>query len=398
MRSIFKPVLLAILFVTSFAAVVPAEAAISNCLPDGTQSGGAKYRICMPEPGRWNGDLVLFAHGYVAFNEPIRIPDDQLMLSDGTSLATIANALGFAFAVTSYSKNGLAVREGLNDVRDLVTIFTSTVGSPGYVYLVGGSEGGIVTALAIEQFPGTFSGGLATCGPVGNFRTQIEYIGNFRVVFDYFFPGVLPGRGDQIPDVLIDNWDSVYVPAIKAAIAAHPNRVAQLLRVTRAPVGSDPATVEQTVLGLLWYSTFGTNDAIKVLGGQPFGNRQRWYRGSSNDLRLNLLVDRFDANEPPLVEIERHYQTTGALKVPLVTMHTTGDQIIPYWHESIYRSKTRSTGSDALHHNIPILRYGHCNFKAAEVLLGFGLLVHRVTGAAVETITGAKLDLAGPVD
>lgn len=397
MRAMSKVVLLGISLITSFAPVASAEAATSNCLPDGTQRSGAKYRICMPAPGRWNGNLILFAHGYVAFNQPIGIPEDQLMLPDGTSLPEIANALGFAFAVTSYSKNGLAVQEGLNDLRDLVTIVTSTVGSPRYVYLVGASEGGIITALAIEQYPGTFSGGLATCGPIGNFRKQIDYIGDFRVVFDYFFPGVLSGQADQIPDVLIDNWDSVYVPAIKAAIAAHPDRVAQLLRVTKAPIGSEPATEEETVLGVLWYSTFATNDAIEVLGGQPFGNRHRWYTGSSHDLLLNLLVDRFDAEVPPLIEIQQSYQTTGVLTVPLVTMHTIGDQIIPYWHEPTYKFKTTLAGSDALHDNIPILRYGHCNFKAGEVVVGFGLLIHRVTGAALETITGAALDLAGSV-
>jgi len=30
---------------------------ISACVADGTQSSGALYRICMPEPGCWDGDL-----------------------------------------------------------------------------------------------------------------------------------------------------------------------------------------------------------------------------------------------------------------------------------------------------------------------------------------------------
>ena len=34
---------------------------------------------------------------------------------------------------------------------------------------------------------------LALCGPVGDFAGQIDYLGDFRVLFDYFFPGVIPG-------------------------------------------------------------------------------------------------------------------------------------------------------------------------------------------------------------
>src|SRR5262245_58858423 len=78
-----------------------------TCEPDGVQASGAIYRICMPAV--WNGDLVLYAHGYVGAGEPVAIPENQLSLPDGTSVPGIVNALGFAFATTSYSTNGLAV-------------------------------------------------------------------------------------------------------------------------------------------------------------------------------------------------------------------------------------------------------------------------------------------------
>jgi hypothetical protein len=96
------------------------------CDPDGTQSSGAIYRICMPTaPGNpaWNGDLLIFAHGYVSPTKPIGIPEDQLKLSDETSLPEAVNALGYAFATTSYSVNGLAIRQGVADLVDLVDIF-----------------------------------------------------------------------------------------------------------------------------------------------------------------------------------------------------------------------------------------------------------------------------------
>jgi pimeloyl-ACP methyl ester carboxylesterase len=328
----------------------------------------------MPDAGQWNGDLVLYAHGYVAFNGSPGIPEDQLKLPDGTSVPGIINGLGFAFATTGYSKNGLAVLEGVDDLLDLVGIFSSTLGQPQHVYLVGPSEGGIVTALSIERHPEVYSGGLAACGPIGNFRSQVDHIGDFRVVFDYFFPELIPGPPDAVPPDVITNWDAVYVPRIKDAIAANPSATAQLLRVTQAPIGDDPATVEKTVIDVLWYNVFGTNDAKTELRGQPYDNLDRLYQGSDNDLLLNLGAQRMTAEAPALAAMQP-YETTGELSRPLVTLHTLGDPIIPYSHEVLYWLKTLATGSGPRLVSLPVVRYGHCQFTAAEVVFGFFVLL-----------------------
>src|ERR1041385_8088329 len=103
------------------------------------------------------------------------------------------------------------------------------------------------------------------------------------------------------------NWFSQYVPAITAALAANPQGAAQVIRVMRAPVTSDPATVAETILGALWYNIFATNDAL-----------------------LNQKVQRFSADPVAAAAIAAHYETSGKLKMPEVTLHTTGDPIVPY--------------------------------------------------------------------
>ena len=65
------------------------------CDPDGVQESGAVYRICMPIFPPWNSDLVVFAHGYVSPTEPVGIPEDQMTLPGGITLASIANSLGY---------------------------------------------------------------------------------------------------------------------------------------------------------------------------------------------------------------------------------------------------------------------------------------------------------------
>jgi pimeloyl-ACP methyl ester carboxylesterase len=353
----------------------------ANTCEDGPQASGAVYRICMPEPEEWNGALVIYAHGYVAFNEPVGIPENHLVLPDGTSIPDIMNGLGFAFATSSYSTNGLAMREGVEDVRDLVDIFRARHGEPRRVYLGGASEGGLVTALALERFPEAFDGGLAACGPVGSFRQQVNYMGDFRVVFDYFFPDVLPGTFIDIPQEVIDNWEAVYEPAVASALAAEPRAADQLLRVTRVPTDRrDPDSAIDTMVNVLWYNVFGANDAATKLGGQPFDNSRRIYLGSRNDFRLNRRIERYEADAAAVEEINTHYETSGQLASPLVSLHTTGDPVVPYWHAMLYRAKALSGPSPLLYSNIPIVRYGHCNFKISEVLAAFALLVLKVTG------------------
>jgi pimeloyl-ACP methyl ester carboxylesterase len=381
MKRTLNLLLLVISFVIGLTlSPFPAHAGPLDGCEEGVQESGALYAICMPAEGKWNGDLVVFGHGYVSPFEELAIPEDQLVLPDGTTVPGLVTSLGFAFAVTSYSKNGLAVKEGVSDVVDLVGIFRDSHPSPRHVFLVGASEGGIITALAAERHPDVFSGAMALCGPVGDFCKQINYWGDFKVIFDYFFPNVLPGSPAGVPEYVIENWAD-YQAAVINALTSNPHAKEQLLRVTKAPIDpSDPNSVLETALGILWYNVFATNDGIAVLKGKPFDNTRRIYTGSDNDLRLNLLVKRYKADQAALNEMAAYYQTSGRLRIPLVTMHTTGDPIVPYWHEPIYRLKALLNGSSLLHTNIPVFRYGHCEFKAEELLAGFALMVLKTTG------------------
>lgn len=384
-RSINLAVILALLI-----AMVPVGTAQAQPIPDfciqGTHAGVAEFLICVPED--WNGDLIVYAHGYVAFNEPIGIPWDQLILPDGTLLPEIITDLGFAFATTSYSVNGLAIKEGIAEVVDIVDVFESLYSVPNLVLLGGVSEGGIITALAVEQHPEVFDGGLSTCGPIGDFIGQVNYWGNFRIAFDYFFPDLLPGDPTGIPDDVIENWDEVYKPALTTAINDNPQKTTQLLSVGKAPIDpDDPDSIVNTVVdGLLWYNVFATNDGIDKLGGQPFDNQDHFYNGLVNMYKMNKNVARYAADQAALDEIEANYQTTGDLAVPLVTLHTTGDEIVPYWHEILYKQKVKANGDEALYAHIPALRYGHCMFEVNEVVAGLAILLWKVNGQELEGV------------
>jgi pimeloyl-ACP methyl ester carboxylesterase len=325
--------------------------------------------ICVPALG-WNGQLVVYAHGYVAPGLPLDFY--QLTTPDGTPIPPLVQSLGFAFATTSYRQNGLAILEGAADVRELVAAFSASHPAPTRVHVAGISEGGLVATLLAERSPNTFSSAVAACAPIGNFRLQVNYIGDFRVLFDYFFPGLIPGSAIAIPPEVIALWQSLYVPTIGAALQAHPPRALELMRVSHAAY--DPAdftTVVRTAINILTYNIISTNDASLKLGGNPYGNRFTWYFGSSNDLRLNLSVRRFAAAPQALRALEP-YETNGDLRIPLVTLHTTADETVPFAHELLYLPKVDGSERGRFV-PIPINRYGHCAFTANELLGSFVL-------------------------
>jgi pimeloyl-ACP methyl ester carboxylesterase len=357
----------------SVASTASAQPIPGTCDEGQFDTTGARWKICVPLAG-WNHNLIVFAHGYV-FDVPGAGLDFFDTLPDGTSLSTLTQSLGFAYATTSYRQNGLAILEGTDDVRDVVALFKSRVGDPVRTFMTGASEGGLVATLLAERSPELFTGAYALCGPIGSFREQVNYVGDFRVLFDYFFPGVFFGSAVDIAPADVQMWLAGITPALIAArLQAEPQKAIELMRTARAAF--DPAnltTIGQTTLTVLRYNILGFDDAVSKLGGQPFDNRLRLYLGSSNDFRLNRLVPRFAA-DAAAVQALRSYNTSGALSIPLVTLHTTSDEAVPFGHELLYLVKVRPTARGRFI-PLPVFRYGHCNLTSQEILTGLGVLL-----------------------
>ena len=61
-----------------------------------------------------------------------------------------------------------------------------------------------------------------------------------------------------------------------------------------------------------------------------------------------------------------------------MSLHTTGDPIIPFWQQTLYQLKALAASAPFV--GFPVSRYGHCTFTENEVLAGFSLLVLETTG------------------
>jgi hypothetical protein len=232
-----------------------------------------------------------------------------------------------------------------------------------------------VATLVAERFPALFTGAYAICGPIGSFKYEIDYLTDFRVLFDYFFPGVFAGTAVNVLPADVEGWLSGDIQrAVRTRLRAQPGRAHELMRTARAAFDpQDSATIAATTLAVLQYNVLGAGDLQRKLGGNAYDNRLRWYAGSSNDLRLNLLVGRFRADAAALVAL-RPYETAGDLRVPLVSIHTTADGVTPFAHEVLYALKARPSGRGRFI-PLPVFRYGHCAFTTNELLTGLGVLL-----------------------
>jgi pimeloyl-ACP methyl ester carboxylesterase len=374
-------------------------------LPEG-EVRGAKYCVIIPRGNRWNRDLVVFAHGYV-FADPLNplkqpeIPWDQAIRGD-LNLPGILVNLGYGFAITSYRKDGLAIKEGVQDIVALVKHIKATNSRVRRIFLTGASEGGEVTTLALERYPALFAGGLSTCGPIGDFRRQVNYWGDFRVLFDQVFPAALrfpfeaglryPDSTPVViaPEVML-GWGTETAPGLVAQAVGYMVSQAQapvldqLLAASKAPYDADvPDTKLATIAGILTYNVMATNEAKVELTGNPYGN---------SGIVNGIPVEAITADQSALNEIATNYQTSGKLSRQLVVMHTTGDPIVPFWHTTLYLKKAIKAGSLGKLTLIPVSRYGHCNFTPAEAVFGFYVMVLRST---LQPFTAEQLKRALP--
>ncbi|HEY5022022.1 MAG TPA: hypothetical protein VII30_05960, partial [Gemmatimonadaceae bacterium] len=161
---------------------------------EGETGPGSLYALYIPT--QWNGDAIYYAHG-------IRPPLDPITLNDQDNFFEVRDALGalgYAFAYSSFSENGLAVKDGAQRTHQLRGLLSSELSAkPQRSYLAGYSLGALVALDLGERFPQQYDGVLAMCGMVGGTPLELQYAGDVRALFDTYYPGVLPGNVISVP-------------------------------------------------------------------------------------------------------------------------------------------------------------------------------------------------------
>lgn len=120
-------------------------------LKEGVDNKGAVYRYEVPV--NWNGDLVMYAHGFRGCVADEATGALVPLTVDNPPLREYYLARGYAWAASSYAKNCYDVKDGVESTNRLARIFKRQVGRPDKTLITGFSMGGHVTGAAIEMFP-----------------------------------------------------------------------------------------------------------------------------------------------------------------------------------------------------------------------------------------------------
>ena len=121
---------------------------------------GVPYKIKVPT--NWNKILLVYAHGYIRYDSPTLVPIEIKIneLTSGTDLEKGLLDRGYALAASSYRNAGWAVKEGIEDTKNLTEFFSEHVKKPKLTILWGSSMGSAVTLKSIEDHADIYDGAI----------------------------------------------------------------------------------------------------------------------------------------------------------------------------------------------------------------------------------------------
>lgn len=359
-----------------------ADASIWKREIQGSTEPGALYALYVPR--HWNKEVIYYAHGIKPANAPVELPT-----ADGIiPLRDELGKLGYALAYSSFKENGWAVKDGAQRTVELRDVFESNFGTVKHSYVMGHSMGGLIAEDVAESNPGQYDGTLAMCAPLGGAVSQINYLGDVRVLFDWFYRGAMPGNVLYVPP----GADVVgALNAVPGIVSANPNGLGAIARIKQTPLAGQTGTeLVTSLMYALNYGVGGLADLYGRTGGQPFfDNQTRTYAAAAPGLLPDALVaalndrtvgvGRFTATPSAIAYLEQYYTPTGNLSVPTVTLHTTRDPLVPIKHEAEFADAVSRSGRSALLTQQTVTGFGHCAFTTDQMVEAFRTLALQVS-------------------
>ncbi len=327
---------------------------------------GAGYAIEVPPD--WNGELVMWAHGFRGNGPELTVDAPSYGLRERFV------EQGYAWAASSYDRNGYDIASGVRSTRDLVREFRRLVGRPERTYLTGVSMGGHVTARSIEQYPSVYDGALPMCGVLGDV-TLFDYFLDHQLVAEALagidaFPPDADYATDELPRLYAALGLAPGDPAVTTP-EAQQLRAATVLDSGGVRPGADASYSywKDFLFGLNVPSTEETPvQGVAADPGVVATNVGTDYAPDA-PVALDEVVERVPAEEPRL-------RRTGALtpvaviegepRVPVLSLHDLGDLFVPFAQEQVYAAVVAANGREELLVQRAIRATGHCEFSDVE--------------------------------
>ncbi|WP_030465273.1 alpha/beta hydrolase [Lentzea aerocolonigenes] len=387
-------------------ATVITSMAVLGLVPTTAQAAAAtRYDGVLPNgatwiadvPANWNGTLLLYSHGYnpTPVNPPVNSPDPA------TAEALLAR--GYALAGSSYSRPGWVADTAAQDGLDTLQAVSGIIGKPRRAIALGTSFGGMVTGQLAERGGRRLDGAVATCGLMGGGIDLHNYqLDGSHALAQLLLPGeqvklvrfTSPAEAAATSDRMIAALDQAWTtPAGRARIALITALYQEPSWVAGQP---KPVDVDAQVTGqyqnlraILPFIVLGRADVERSAGGNPAWNKgvnygrqlaesgrlaqvAQLYGRAGVDLHadLNLLTRTANVTADPAAYdwMLRTSTLTGRLAMPVLTMHTTDDGLVPAQHQEEYAEDVRHSGASGLLRQAYTDHAGHCAFTPAELV------------------------------
>ncbi|MEU5883804.1 hypothetical protein [Spirillospora sp. NPDC047279] len=318
-------------------------------------------------PPRWNGELVMYAHGYAGQGKVLTVQPP------GFGLRQRLLDQGYAWAASSYYANGYDVRAGVTGTHDLAVRFGDLVREPRRTYIVGVSMGGHVTGRSLEEYPRFYAGGLPMCGVLGD-NTLFDFFLDFHLVSQG-----LSGVRAYPPG---DDYLGVTVPKIQEAlgidgltpgsteISSPLGKQFRAVTVNRSGGPRPGADSAFSVWKDFLFSQGGpATGTVAEDPGQVAANAGTRYTPNT-PVAIDRVVQRVRPENPrarysPF--LTQSPQIFGVPRVPVLSLHNLGDLFVPFSMEQAYRDDVARHGRTRLLVQRAIRATQHCEFSAAEV-------------------------------
>ncbi|HEY7437755.1 MAG TPA: hypothetical protein VIE41_21625 [Methylomirabilota bacterium] len=313
----------------------------------GTYAGG---RYVIEVPARWNGGLVIFAHGYRG--------------TEYSPLASHLAANGYAWAASSFRSDGYRPDWFLIDTLEVRDLVIREVGRPRWTIIHGQAMGGHVAIASLELHPGVYQGALIECGAIDGVGIADFYLA-YKAAAEYFAGVPLLDAMDRpdLPARISGQW--LPVLGQPDSYTAQGRRFDSVIKHL---FGGD---LPLLLHGLRQH--YVTNLLIPVRMTEPLGRA-----GSTLHIRYRidpgLGVDEDELNRkirrfaPAAGARSRETnpvfaEPTGRITVPVLAIHETGDARVPFSLQQAYRRRTLEAGTSHLLVQRAVRWGGHCGFE-----------------------------------
>ncbi|GAB3577524.1 alpha/beta hydrolase [Amycolatopsis endophytica] len=367
----------------------------------GQLADGTPYLFVQPQ--RWNGTVIVgldFAADGLADPLTARLVDR-----------------GIAVGGTTRTVTGWNITQAIDNQAEALARFEEAAGPARWAIASGQSMGGFVSAGAAQVHPEVFDAAVPFCGglggAVGQWNQKLDTVFALKTLL---FPGSdLPVTG--IP-ADVAGAQQAWIDALVRAQATPEGRarialagaIGQLPEWGLAPDGSEtpvPRTVQErqegTYLALaggplpyVGQAMSSRRQIEQLAGGNPSWNTgvdyarqlggdpavRELYRRAGFDLSADLArlaaAPRIAADPTAVDYLREGIVFDGALRIPVLTVSGTGDQISTVAQQQSYGAVVRSAGHASLLRQTYVETAGHCTFTTGEQETALEVMLSRL--------------------